>query len=201
MSRIFASLAFAFVSLSGLVAKAAPVDIYVTETVTSGSGGVLRYSISVAPSPDLGNISIWVVGASGRTLAPLPQISVLDSPFVGGPLGATLQITSVLGQNLVPQTGDPLERTVLATITPSSFDSFVLHSGDDTFGFTAVNRALTEPVHYRLWFYEDPHGGPGSYDYQLVDSWLPEPTTTALVALAFAALALARYCSVARSIL
>ena len=154
------------------------------------------YSISASPSPDIGNISLYVVGFSGRTLAPLPQISTLDSPFVGGPLGATVQITSLVGQILVPQTGGPTDRTVLATLIGASPSfSQVIHSGDDTFGFTAVNRALTERIPYRLYvdFY-----GEGA---ELVDSWLPEPAAPVLLGLGLAALALARYCSFARSIL
>ena len=198
MRRAFAWVAFAVVSSVGASAVAAPIDIWVTSVETSPGSGSFgnQYSISASPHPDVGNISLWVVGFSGRTLAPLPQISALDSPFVGGPLGATVQITSLVGQNLVPQTGAPGERIVLATLIRAGTFPYVLpynaiQSGDDTFGFTAVNRALTEPIHYRLYLDLYPgHGEP--YGPVLVDSWLPEPATPALLGLGLAALALAR---------
>src|SRR5262245_38097341 len=197
MRWAFAWVVFAVVSSAGMLARSAPVDIYVTELSCCS---VPQYSISVAPSPDLGNIALQVVGAVSWTLAPLSQISIPDSPFVGGPALASLQITSREGQNLVPETGDPLSRTLLATITATGWFSFAVQSGDDYFAYTALNRALTAPIPYRLWFYRAPHPYE-PFAYQLADYWLPEPGTTALVALGFAALVLARYCSFARSIL
>lgn len=179
MRKIFALLAFASASLLGVAAKAAPVDIYVMWN------GSTTFGIYAMPSPDVGNIALHVVGFSGRTLMPLPQISIPDSVFVGGSLGANLLVTSFEGQNLLPQTAGPSDLIHLMNMTVFTWWP-VVSSGDDAFSYTVLNQALTEPIPYRLFFETEEH------QIVLVDQWLPEPATTVPVGLGLAALMLVR---------
>jgi hypothetical protein len=133
MTKTLALLAFALASGLGATSAAAPVDVHVLGVPGSS------YGIYVSPSPDVGDVSLYVVGFSGMSLSPLPQISVLDSLLVGGPLGASLQIISHPDQNLVPEAGSELIR--LATLTVVGSLNPVVQSGDDLFGFTVLNRA------------------------------------------------------------
>ena len=181
MRKTFALVAVAVVSLLGTTSTAAPapVDVYVI-----GLHSATGYGIYAAPALDVGNIALHVVGVSGMTLMPLPQISVLDSPFVGGPLGANLMITSIEGQNLLPQPSGGFDYIHLANLIYSSVP--VIYSGDDVFGYTVLNQALTEPIPYRLYFEDHNH------QIVLVDEWLPEAEISALLGIGLGALLLIR---------
>lgn len=195
MKKMVAMVAFATAVMIGASAMAAPVDIYVVQlgTPSAPSGS---WEIRAAASVDTGNISLEVFGFSGRTLAALPQISALDSQFVGGVGGATVQITSLAGQDLIPIGGGVI---TLATLTggaaaladtsgctgePSVVGGFLapcagINSGDNAFGFTAVNQALDTPLEYSLTVV--PVAAP-----------VPEPATMVLLGLGLAALATVR---------
>ena len=202
VARTFALLAFALAASLGATAHAASVLINVVFQPGDSS-----YEIWAQASADNGNIALHAVGFTSMTLEPLPQISALDSPFVGNAASATLQVTSNQAEDLIP-IGQEFIR--LATLDGPG-PVFTVESGDELFGYTVLNQDLDELIGWELYMNgtlvdswepgeelpEPPIPEPPLPDPPLPDPpnpgpQLPEPTTTALLGLALAALALAR---------
>jgi hypothetical protein len=167
MKKMVAMVAFATALMIGGSAMAAPVDIFVRQTSAT------TWTIGATAQVDTGQIALVVSGFAGMVLQPLSQISALDSPFVGNLAQATLQITSNAGSDLIP-IGQP--ELLLATLNGPG--PFVVTSGDDGFGYTALNQALDTPLEYSLLIVPTPP--------------VPEPTTMVLFGLGLAAMAAIR---------
>jgi hypothetical protein len=186
MRKSIAVTAFAVVMVVGALASAAPVDIFIRRDLVDPN--VWRIS-SIAQVPN-GGIALEVAGFTGMTLAPLSQIMPLDSGFFGGSAGAVLQIIARAGQNLIP-IGQP--ELVLATligpglpfifsstqcVPGSTPDTYAppcagIKTGDDAYGYTALNQRLTDVVGYSL-------------------TIVPEPVASVLLAFGLAAISLVR---------
>lgn len=184
MKKPMAVIAFAFVVLAGALASAAPVDIIIRRDDSVPN----QWQLSSIAQVDTGNIALILTGFTGMILMPLPQISPLDSPFVGGLAGATMQITSLEGQDLIPIGQSEI---VLATLIgpglpfgscapgPLGFGfaapCFGIDNGDSPqqFGYTVLNRALDTPLEYSL-------------------TIVPEPATSLLLVLGLVSLAVVR---------
>jgi hypothetical protein len=182
MKKMVAMVAFATALMVGASAMAASVNIFVRESPTH------VWTIGATAEVNNGQIALFVDGFSGMTLAPLSQISALDSPFSPQATGgATLQITSAAGSNLIPV---GVSEILLATLTGQGVQgagcsvgggvpNCGINSGDDAFGYTALDQALTGTLDYSLTIIPTPPP-------------VPEPTTMVLLGLGLAALATVR---------